>query len=349
MNPSNSAGACTVSIVIKTLNEEQRISECIESALCAVQVVGGEVVLADSCSTDRTVDIASQYPIRIVQLKHPQERCCGVGPQLGYLYALGEFIYILDGDMEMLPAFLPEALAFLQKHKEVGGVGGMVIEMNQHSLEYVARMERASGHMQAGEVDRLDMGGLYRREAIEQTGYFSNRNLHSYEEFDLAMRLRAQGWHLWRLPFESVRHHGHDAPPYRLLARRWSSRYICGLGELLRNAWNQPYFSLVLTHARELRLYALVLLWWLTLLAAALLTPGVRQLVIAESLLLATPVAMMWVKKKSLSKGIFSVVSWNFNTAGLVRGLLVTPRQPIALVQACVLLDHRFPRFSERP
>jgi glycosyltransferase involved in cell wall biosynthesis len=349
MANSTANGVCAVTIVIKTLNEEQRIAECIESALRAVDVLGGEVVLADSCSTDRTVEIASQYPIRIVQLKHPFERCCGVGPQLGYLYAMGDFIYILDGDMEMLPAFLPEALAFLREQKNVGGVGGMVVEMNQHSLEYVARMERASGHMQAGEVDRLDMGGLYRREAIEQAGYFSNRNLHSYEEFDLAMRLRAHGWRLWRLPFESVRHHGHDAPPYRLLVRRWSSRYICGLGELLRNAWNQPYFGLVLTNARELRLYAMVLLWWLTLPATALFTSGIRQLVIAEVLLLAAPVVMMWVKKKSLSKGIFSVVSWNFNTAGLVRGLFATPRQPIALVQARVLLDQRFPRFSELP
>jgi glycosyltransferase involved in cell wall biosynthesis len=345
MVKSNTDGACTVSIIIKALNEEQRITECIESALRAVEAVGGEVVLADSCSTDRTVEIASKYPIRIVQLKHPLERCCGVGPQLGYLYTLGEFIYILDGDMEMLSTFLPEALAFLRQNKEVGGVGGMVVEMNQHSLEYVARMERASGHMKAGEVDRLDMGGLYRREAIEQTGYFSNRNLHSYEEFDLAMRLRASGWRLWRLPFESVRHHGHDAPPYRLLLRRWNSRYICGLGELLRNAWQQPHFNLVLRNARELRLYALVLLWWITLLAAPWVAADMHQLLSAAALLLATPVLLMWAKKKSLSKGIFSVVSWNFNTAGLVRGLFATPRQPIALVKASVLLD---PRFSER-
>jgi glycosyltransferase involved in cell wall biosynthesis len=349
MDTSNPAGVCTVSIIIKALNEEQRISECIESALRAVHVVGGEVVLADSCSTDRTVEIASQYPIRIVQLKHPQERCCGVGPQLGYLYALGEFIYILDGDMEMLPAFLPEALAFLQQHKEVGGVGGMVVEMNQHSLEYVARMERASGHMQAGEVDRLDMGGLYRREAIEHTGYFSNRNLHSYEEFDLAMRLRARGWHLWRLPFESVRHHGHDAPPYRLLARRWSSRYICGLGELLRNAWQEPHFRMVLRNARELRLYALVLLWWLALLAAPWVTSDLRALISAAAFLLVVPVVLMWLKKRSLSKAVFSVVSWNFNTAGLVRGIFATPLQPIALVQARVLRDQGSSRLSERP
>ena len=68
--------------------------------------VGGEVILADSYSTDRTVKIASRYPVRIVQLRHPEERCCGVGPQLGYQYAQGEFIYLMDGDMTLLEGFL---------------------------------------------------------------------------------------------------------------------------------------------------------------------------------------------------------------------------------------------------
>ena len=43
---------CRVSIIIKALNEEARIEETIASALRAVALVGGEVILADSCSTD---------------------------------------------------------------------------------------------------------------------------------------------------------------------------------------------------------------------------------------------------------------------------------------------------------
>ena len=98
---------CRVSVIIKALNEEKRIAAAIESALHAIRTVGGEVILADSFSTDRTVEIAQAYPIRIVQLAHPEDRRCGVGPQLGYQHSRGEFVYILDGDMEMLDAPLP--------------------------------------------------------------------------------------------------------------------------------------------------------------------------------------------------------------------------------------------------
>ena len=317
---------CPVSIIIKALNEEKRIVACVESALTAAWAAGGEVVLADACSSDSTVALASRYPIRIAQLAHPGERCCGAGPQLGFQYSVGEFVYILDGDMEMLPDFLPAALIFMKAHPEVAGVGGRVVEMNTSSLEYLARMERATGHMQAGEVDRLDMGGLYRRAAVKQTGYFSDRNLHSYEEFDLAVRLRAKGWKLWRIDTDSVRHHGHDAPPYCLLMRRWRSCYIRGLGEVVRAAWGEPHLGMVLSGVRELRLYAAVLGWWVLLLCF-LIAPLPWALRTAAFVLVATaPVALMAWRKRSVDKAVFSVVSWCFNTAGLVCGLVAPQR-----------------------
>jgi glycosyltransferase involved in cell wall biosynthesis len=319
---------CRVSIIIKALNEEKRIVEAVESALAAVQPLGGEVVLADSYSTDRTVTLASAYPIRIVQLANAAERCCGIGPQLGYQHSCGEYVYILDGDMKMLPGFLPQAIAYLDAHVGVAGVGGRVVEMNTTSLEYLARVERGMAHMQAGEVDRLDMGGLYRRAAIEKTGYFSDRNLHSYEEFDLAVRLRARGWTLWRIDQDAVQHHGHDAPPYQLLMRRWRSRYINGLGELLRGAWGQPHFEMAVAGLRELRIYLLVLGWWLALLSLLLLSVQYSKALAAFLALLLAPFVLMTMRKRSLSKAMFSVVSWCFNTAGLLRGLVALRKLP---------------------
>ena len=237
--------ACRVSIIIKALNEEARIEETIVSALRAVASVGGEVILADSCSTDRTVALARRYPIHIVQLEHAHERCCGVGPQLGYQHSVGEFVYILDGDMQMLEGFLNQALTFMELHPNVAGVGGRVVEKNTQNLEFIARSERMAAHMSPGSVDRLDGGALYRRSAIEAAGYFSNRNLHSYEEFDLAIRLRDLDWQLWRLPVDAVNHYGHDEPPYQLLMRRWHSRYICGLGELVRASLGEKRLTMV--------------------------------------------------------------------------------------------------------
>ena len=337
--PKHLPTRCHVSVIIKALNEESGIAATIESALRAVSKVGGEVVLADSCSTDRTVELAMKYPVRIVQLANARERSCGVGPQLGYQHSSGEFIYILDGDMQMLEGFLEEALDILAQRPDVAGVGGRVVELNTESLEYVAREQRVAAHRQAGSVDRLDGGGLYRRSAIEAAGYFSDRNLHSYEEYDLGVRLRSLGWKLWRVPDGAVNHFGHDAPPYRLLMRRWRTGYVCGLGELIRAAAGQPRLAMVLAGLTELRLYLAVLLWWAVLFSVPLWPLAVSTRVMIFSVLLVLPVVVMTWRKRSFDQALYAVVSWCFHAAGLVRGLLQRPRSPREVISSKVLRE----------
>ncbi len=318
--PDSSVRPCRVSIIIKSLNEEKRIAATLEGALRAIAVFGGEVILADSYSSDQTIDIARRYPVRIVQLKHPQERCCGIGPQLGYQYARGEFLYLVDGDMQLIDGFLEQALAFMHDHPDIAGVGGRVLEMNLSSPEYQVRHDLWA-QSKSGQASRLDGGGLYRRSAIEAAGYFSDRNLHSYEEFDLAARLRSLGWSLWRMPVHAVSHYGHETPPYQLLLKRWRSRYLCGLGELLRASARETRLGLVLREVRELRLYAAVLLWWATLLTIPLWPVSVGVALAAGTVLLIAPLGLMTWRKRSFQSGLYSVISWCFNTAGLVRGL----------------------------
>ena len=344
INPAQTAATsarerCLVSVVIKALNEESGIEATIESALRAVSKLDGEVILADSCSTDRTIALAMKYPVRIVQLVNANERCCGVGPQLGYQHSSGEFIYIIDGDMQLFNGFLEEALDILALRPDVAGVGGRVVELNTESLEYVSREQRAAGHRQAGSVDRLDGGGLYRRSAIEEAGYFSDRNLHSYEEYDLGVRLRSLGWKLWRVPHGAVNHFGHDAPPYVLLMRRWRTRYVCGLGEMIRSAAGQPRLPLVLAGLTELRLYLAVLLWWMVLFSVPFWPLPAVARVVFFCLVLAFPVAVMSWRKRSFDQALYAVVSWCFHSAGLLRGLLQRPRPQNDIITSTVLRE----------
>ncbi len=90
----------------------KRIVAAVESAPTAVRMVGG--VRCSPIPAPATAPWHWRLPIPsgIVQLARADERCCGVGLQLAHQHSVGEFVYILDGDMEMLPG-LPEALAFM--------------------------------------------------------------------------------------------------------------------------------------------------------------------------------------------------------------------------------------------
>lgn len=68
-----------LSIIIKTLNEERNIGRCIEAILNSLNDIAVEIIVADSGSSDKTIDIALSYPVTVVQLADPAERSCGIG------------------------------------------------------------------------------------------------------------------------------------------------------------------------------------------------------------------------------------------------------------------------------
>lgn len=125
-HPSGSAGdgeaPPVVSIVIKALNEEAKIRQCLESALAEARSleVSWEIVLGDSISSDKTVEIALGYPVKVFQFCHVEDRGCGSGVQLGYQHSRGSVLFFLDGDMMVQPGFLTAALRALDQDPTLG-------------------------------------------------------------------------------------------------------------------------------------------------------------------------------------------------------------------------------------
>jgi glycosyltransferase involved in cell wall biosynthesis len=313
-----------VSIVIKALNEERHIAGAIESALAAIEGLDGEIILADSLSVDRTVDIAEIYPIKIVQLTEPQDRSCGAGAQLGYQYSAGEYICLMDGDMRLHRRFLSSAIETLDHDPELAGVGGLIVEREENNLEYVKRATRHDPNRLPGYVTRLDCGGVYRRAAIETVGYLGDRNLHGGEEFELGARIHAQGWRLARINEVAIDHFGHGGSAYRLLWKRMKSHVAFGPGETLRAALGREHFGFVMRHqAAVYGLWLAVYAWWLTILAEPFIaTAADINPAVPEAAIILFPIAAMSVRCRSLSVGVYSVAAWNVYAVCFIPGFL---------------------------
>lgn len=328
-----------ITVGIKALNEERAIGEALRCALAAVAPFGGRVILADSGSTDRTVDIARSFPVKIIQFKDTAERCCGAAAQLAFQTVDTEYFYLQDGDMTLNGAFLEAALALLRQSPKLAAVGGHVVERRGDSEEFQIRIrsQHAEPHRRPGIVDRLDGGGLYRVAAVRQVGFFADRNLHSFEEFDLAARLHAAGWQMARIDMPAVDHFGHVMGGYRLMWRRIRMGYTAGAGEVLRAAIGQAHFHVVLRQLRHLRHSAAVIAWWLMLCASFIVTPY-----LAAALLMA-PLALLSMRRGSLQLGLYSLAYWNAAALGLVSGALasrVNPRIPLEIVDLSGTVAH---------
>lgn len=98
-----------LSVTILTFNEEQRIAACIES----VREIADEIIVVDSLSTDRTVEICRQYGCRISSREFG-----GYGAMRQYATSLATNSYVLsiDADEEVSD----EMRASIKRLKEEG-------------------------------------------------------------------------------------------------------------------------------------------------------------------------------------------------------------------------------------
>jgi glycosyltransferase involved in cell wall biosynthesis len=157
-----------LSIYILTYNEEIDIAACIESAL-----LSDDVVVVDSYSRDRTVEIASGYPVRVVQ--HPFE---SHGKQRTWMLESippkHDWVYILEADERMTPALFQECLAVIQggTDRPVGYyVAERVMFMGRwirHSTQYPRYQLRLLRH---GKVWFSDYGHTEREVFDGETGF----------------------------------------------------------------------------------------------------------------------------------------------------------------------------------
>lgn len=330
-----------VSVVIKAYNEESNIARAIESSLRAVAPFGGEVIVADSVSSDRTVEIAMQYPVKIVQLEEPSERCCGIAPQLGYQHSSGEYIYILDGDMELDGEFLKCAIDLLEREADVAGVGGFIAETRAMNLQFQRRMKRVLQQRakERKEAKCLSGGGLYRRSSIESVGYISDRNLEAYEEYDLGARLRAKGWRLVHLPMRAADHYSHALGTLQLLWFKLRTGSFLSQGQIVRTALLNGYLPAAFREIFALRLSAAVWLYWAVVLLALLLLPY-RLATIGLVLVAIVGLALvLGIRHGSLGSGLLSVVTWHLLAFIAAPGFFRRRRSPIDKIASRPLLD----------
>ena len=328
-----------LTIIVKALNEERHIEACLRSALAEIGPGAGEVVLVDSLSTDRTVEIAVRFDVRIVQFESRDDRNCGAALQLGYQFARGRYLYVLDGDMTLKPGFIAHAIAYLEAHPDVAGVGGRLIDSQVLNAADKMRVAQYDALRAEQDVKLLGGGGLYRRGAIEAVGYLANRWLPAFEEAELGARLSAARWRLVRLAMPAVGHCGHPESSFQLMARLWRIGRVEASGAFLRAAFGRPW----LRHALRTCWFVFVApaLYLAALAAGAAgfaagfaFLPGLGAALLG--LWGAAFAGLLW-RKRDVKEVLIALMAWHMYPLGAARGFVRSARDPAVPIPARVL------------
>ncbi|PMM04012.1 hypothetical protein BCT61_17315 [Vibrio breoganii] len=318
-----------VSIVVKALNEEKKIERCLSSLVkerdqLLAQGISVEIILVDSCSIDKTIEIASTFDIDIVQFKNKLDANCGSAVQLGYQRSNGDYIYLIDGDMEAKPGFINKALDYLKRNYDCAGVSGIIHDELVTSQSDRQRVNSYSRFKNVTSVKSLGGGGLYRKEAILSVGYMGHKSLESCEELELAVRLKKQNWNLVRLPIKSVSHVGHGLSDVQLVIKYFKANRFLSIGKVIKSSIGKEwYYDLIM----EFKYIVLTLAINLIAIVVSLIY-GISLGISSWLFFNLVTFFALAIRKQCINSAFISMFTWYLSTIHALLGITKKLKRP---------------------
>ena len=214
-----------VSIIILNWNGREHLQECLES-LEGQTFRDFETIVVDNGSSDGSQDyIKKTFTwVRLVELL--DNNGFAGGNVAGYHHSGGSLVVTLNNDTVVEKDWLEELVAVAEEHPGTGMVASRICSYYDHdridSLGMSICLDGMSRGNQRGELfSRLKQlpeqillpsacSALYRREMIDQIGFFDESFFAYCEDTDLGLRGRLAGWDA-RLAEKSVVYHKYSA------------------------------------------------------------------------------------------------------------------------------------------
>ena len=191
-------------------------------ALPGILVTFNKVVYVDSGSIDGSQEIARKNGVDVVELMMDKPFTAARARNAGLKEILkGEsgfkYIQFMDGDCELIPGYLEQALEFLEQHADYGMVCGRRVERFPDKSIFNALCD-IEWNTPVGETDYCGGDITVRVVAIQNIGGY-RADLIAGEDPELCVRMRQLGWRIYRINANMTYH---DANITRIL--QWWKR-----------------------------------------------------------------------------------------------------------------------------
>jgi GT2 family glycosyltransferase len=196
-----------VSVVVCARNEEPLVGRCLESLrLCEYPDL--DVVFCDDGSTDRTLEIARRFPVRVLALEHGG---LSRARNMGVRAAEGEIVAFLDADAECHPEW-PYHLALSLEEPGVAATGGPNLPPPEAPFAERAVAEAPGGPIhvlvsddRAEHVPGCNMA--FRKDVLEEVAGFDPVFTAAGDDVHVCWNLLDAGYEIGFAPAAQVRHH----------------------------------------------------------------------------------------------------------------------------------------------
>lgn len=188
----------TVSVVIPVYNGARYLTEALDSVF-AQTYSDYEVICVDDGSTDASVDILKGFGSRISLVQQRNAGGCAARNE-GVRRSSGPYVAFLDQDDRWYPDKLARQVSALDAAPDASlalcnsdrmDMEGRVVQVGATVSERPGLQTEPLGRL-IGEDQLLSSAIMVRRDLFIRAGMFDEQ-LHGFEDFDLAARLRREG------------------------------------------------------------------------------------------------------------------------------------------------------------
>lgn len=178
-----------VSVIITTKKEEKYIEQCLKS-LQNQTFKDFEIIVTDSNSRDKTVNIAKKYTKKIIVKKMN----VAAGRNVGASAASGKILVFVDADTILMPDTLEKTLDAFKNSKVVGAsCPALPLTADPKYLFFYMiynRYAKTSVRLKKGQIAGFFCA--YRKDAFNKVGGF-DEHIGVFEDFDLSRRISRLG------------------------------------------------------------------------------------------------------------------------------------------------------------
>ncbi len=312
-----------ISAVVIAHNEAATLGTCLATARRALDSVGGgEILLVDSASSDRSSEIGLEAGCSVLTVRKASRFCPSAMRWIGAARTWSRYILFLDGDCLLEAEFLPAALRVLEADPSMGVVAGKRRDVYLTRTGAAPAPEEYYRSRNGAPFTRPAYGGcaLYRRRALSEAGSF-DPFLRVKEEEDLAQRILKAGYRIEVLPRDMISHLTVPRESPRRLLRTLNHGFYVGRGQAARLFISRGLFRsafrgldrvfLVFAHLALGAVCGWVAwrsVWWPAFLWVVLSVVGF---------------ALFALRTRSISRAAYYVVEWVLQGACLFVGLMV--------------------------
>ncbi|MFC1649264.1 glycosyltransferase [Patescibacteria group bacterium] len=181
-----SASRPLVSVIISTRNEED-VLEVLLKSIEEQSYKNVEIIVVDNFSTDKTTKIAKRFTDKVYK-KGPER---SVQRNYGAEKSEGEYVLILDADMQLSKDVIKECVEAVTQKKKIATVIVPEESIASNYWEAVKAFERSFYNLEGDKY--TDAARFFDRKVFQEVGGY-DENITGPEDWDLPERIKKNGY-----------------------------------------------------------------------------------------------------------------------------------------------------------